>query len=254
MQRSFSHILLITWIIILSACKSYISTSHVETNNLIVSESINELDSQLVEIYLPYKILLEKDMSKVISKTSEEMVKGKPESNLTNFLSDLLLEEGKKVAKTKNMDLKPDISYFNYGGIRTYLPKGEITVGKIYELMPFENEMVYLKLNGSQVKKFLNTIAEKGGDSLGGVRFTISDEKATNIVINGNAVETDKNFWLVTNDYVAAGGDNLDVLTERSELVKSGNKIRDVIIRHLTDLHQNNVIIDVQPDGRISYE
>jgi len=254
MQRSFSHILLITWIIVLSACKSYISTSHIETRNLIVSDSNNELDSQLVELYLPYKTILEKDMSKVISVTSEEMMKGKPESSLTNFLGDLLLEEGEKVAKTKNMDLKPDISYFNYGGIRTYLPKGEITVGKIYELMPFENEMVYLKLSGSQVKTFLNAIAEKGGESVGGVRFTISDVKATNIFINGNPLESDNNYWLVTNDYVAAGGDNLDVLTERSELVSSGEKIRDVIIRHLIDLQQKNEIIDVQPDGRISYE
>src|SRR5690606_9997204 len=142
------------------SCKmQYVQTS-TENRNMIVADTIIPIDSQIVHMYLPYKQKLEKNISRVISITQEEMVKDKPESNLTNFLGDLLLEEGARTEGLNGENINPDISYFNYGGIRTFLPKGKITVGKIFELMPFENEMVFLKLNGRQVQEFLNDIAE----------------------------------------------------------------------------------------------
>ena len=42
----------------------------------------------------------------------------------------------------QNLKVKPDASYVNYGGLRASLPQGKITVERIFELMPFENEIV----------------------------------------------------------------------------------------------------------------
>lgn len=254
MQRTFSYILLITWVFLIASCKTHYTKSYADGQNISVSGSVSCIDSQVVEVFLPYKKILDKDMSKVIAVAEEKMVKNKPESGLTNFLADLLWEQGTKEAKSAGLKVKPDISYFNYGGIRTFLPEGEITVGKIFELMPFENEMVYLRLSGKQVQEFLNIIAEKGGDSLGGVRFVISKEKAKNIKINGEPLNVASDYWLVTNDYVASGGDNLVVLTKRSEFIQSGKKIRNVIVSHLADMQQKGEIISAKTDERIRYE
>jgi 2',3'-cyclic-nucleotide 2'-phosphodiesterase (5'-nucleotidase family) len=193
-------------------------------------------------------------MNRVISFSEKEMVKKRPESYLTNFLADLLLEEAKIEATTKQLNIQPIISYYNYGGIRSFLPKGEITVGKIFELMPFENEMVFLQLSGDQIQEFLNQIAKKGGDSLGGARFIISNEKAKAITINGTQLDLNEKYWLVTNDYVAEGGDGLDVFTRRLQIVKSGRKIRDVIINHLEKKQKNGETLTANLDGRINYE
>ncbi len=192
MQRSFTYTLLITCILIASACNTYYYPTMVEAKNIPVSDSLNSLDYQVVQTYLPYKKILEKDMNRVISVSEMEMTKGKPESYLTNFLGDLLLYEGKKVASESGLAFSPSVSYFNYGGIRTYIPKGQITVGKIYELMPFENEMVFLELSGRQMKEFLNYMASKGGDSEGGARFTISNGKAENITLEWKTTSTIK--------------------------------------------------------------
>jgi 2',3'-cyclic-nucleotide 2'-phosphodiesterase (5'-nucleotidase family) len=248
MLRSFSYTLLITWVFIFLGCKTIYIHTTVENRNLIVSESIAPLDSQLVYLYLPYKQKLNQEISRVIAISTEEMIKNKPESKLTNFLADLLLEQGRKDAENINISF----SYFNYGGIRTFLPKGEITVGKIFELMPFENEMVFLRLSGTQVQEFLNNIASKGGDSLGGVRFKISDNKAIDVKMNGEPLRLNDDYWLVTNDYVAAGGDGMDVLVQRKEFISSNRKIRDVIISHLEEIHKKGEIIKAEKDGRIS--
>ncbi|MEN8118646.1 MAG: 5'-nucleotidase, partial [Bacteroidota bacterium] len=182
------------------------------------------------------------------------MKKNKPESYLTNLLGDLLLAEGERVAAEKGFDLAPSVSFFNYGGIRTFLPKGEITVGKIFELMPFENEMVFLKLTGAQLQEFLDYVAAGRGGSMGGARFTISDRKAINAEIGSVRLNPEENYWLVTNDYVANGGDDLEMLKQCSEFINSGVKIRDVIIAHLKEMNNKNELLTSKLDGRISYE
>jgi len=254
MQRTITYTLLITCVLLLSSCKTHYSKVSYVAENLTVSESLNTLDNEVVQIYLPYKNILDKDMGRVVSVSETEMIKDKPESNLTNFLADLLLTEGQKVAVEKGLGVKPDISFFNYGGIRTYLPKGEITVGNIFELMPFENEMVYLHLTGEQIQEFLDVVADNGGDSVGGVRFVISNGKAKNVKVAGTPLANDKQYWLVTNDYVATGGDDLAVFAKRSEFINSGEKIRGVIISYMEDRQKNGENLMAEKDGRISYE
>lgn len=193
-------------------------------------------------------------MNRVISVSEFDMEKGRPESLLTNFLGDLLLNEGKHEARAQGFDFVPSVSYYNYGGIRTPIPKGEITVGKVFELMPFENEMVFLELDGDKMQAFLNYIAAHGGDSVGGVRFVISNDKAIKIKIGGQDFDPQKSYWLVTNDYVAAGGDGLAVLRDRKNFINSDKKIRDVIIANLEEHHKKNEKLTAKLDGRMRYE
>ena len=254
MIRSFSYSLLITCVLLVASCKTNFIPTSSDSQNISVSNTSQQVDSQLVNIYLPYKSTLEKDMKRVICSSEKEMVKKRPESYLTNFLADLLLTEARIDAQTEELEIDPEISYYNYGGIRSFLPKGEITVGKVFELMPFENEMVFLQLTGNQIQEFLNQIAKKGGDSLGGVRFIVSSDKAKNIVINGEKLDLNKKYWLATNDYVAEGGDGLEVFTHRLQMVKSNKKIRDIIISYLEKKQKNGELITAELDGRIGYE
>ncbi|HPE76595.1 MAG TPA: 5'-nucleotidase [Draconibacterium sp.] len=254
MVRSFSYTLLITWILLSVSCKTNFTATKTDAQNISVSENTLPVDSQLVEQYLPKKKILEKDMSRVISMSDIELVKQKPESGLTNLLADLLLNEGKKFSRESNLQINPEISYFNYGGIRTSLPKGEITVGKIFELMPFENEMVFIQLTGAQLQQFYNQVADFGGESVGGVRFVISNGKAKDIFINGELLNTEKKYWLVTNDYSANGGDDLEVFTHRLEFIGSNKKIRDIIISNFEERQKNGEVISEILDGRIKNE
>ena len=252
MQRSFIYTLLITCVLLVSSCRTQYVTSSAGYANIPVTDSLYALDKQIVQLYTPFKNRLEKDMLRVISYSENEMEKDKPESPLTNFLADLLLEEGLKEVQNSGLNWAPSVSYFNYGGIRTFLPRGEITVGKIFELMPFENEMVFVQINGSQMQEFLDKIAAKGGDSIGGARFVISGNKAVNITIGGKPLDTDGTYWLVTNDYIAAGGDEMEVFTQNKALLNTGKRIRDIIIAHLEELQKNGEVLNCKTDGRIA--
>ncbi len=48
-----------------------------------------------------------------------------------------------------------DIAITNGGGLRRTLEKGPITMGDMYEIMPFDNYLVTFDLKGEDVKKRL---------------------------------------------------------------------------------------------------
>jgi 2',3'-cyclic-nucleotide 2'-phosphodiesterase (5'-nucleotidase family) len=254
MRQSISYTLLITWILVLASCQSEVVKTGYKAENISVSNAIIQLDSNIVRLYLPYKEILDEDMNRVISVSTVEMNKDRPESYLTNFLGDLLLAEAAIISVNQGLEATPNVSFFNYGGIRSNLPAGEITVGKIYELMPFENELVFVKLSGKKMKSFLDYIAARGGDSVGGVRFVISDNQADKIKIGTKDFDQQKSYWMVTNDYVAAGGDGLSMLQNSEDYIQSGLKIRDIIITHLEKKQKDGEALSPTLDGRFSYE
>ena len=95
-------------------------------------------------------------------------------------------------------------SIVNNGGLRTSLPKGKITVGDVFELMPFENELVLLSLTGSQVSELADYIASRGGEGVSGISFGMLSGRAEGIKIQNRPLEPDSTYWMVTSDYIAA--------------------------------------------------
>ena len=251
MRQTISYLLLITCLLFTFSCKTAFVQRSYDVENISVSEELGTMDSTIVKLYVPYKNILEKDMNRVLAISEKELLKDKPESLLTNFLADLLLEQGAVVANDHQLNFTPAVSFFNYGGIRSSLPKGEITVGNIFELMPFENELVFIELKGDKMQAFMDYIADHGGGSVGGARMVIANDKANDVKIGGKEIDFNKNYWLVTNDYVAAGGDGLEMLAENEQFINSGEKIRDAIIDYLEELTNNNQHVNPKLDERI---
>ena len=190
--------------------------------NEIVSNShqlipvTNSIDSNIVKIIYPYKISLEKEMNKVISYSSNDLTKGQPESKLGNFVCDLSL---------KYADGKANICVFNNGGLRDVILKGNITVKDIFQVMPFENELVIIELNNKEYYTLLEYLTQRGGEPVGGVTIT---KKKDTIISNYNNYEKVK---ILTSDYLANGGDRIHFFKNK-EQQKTGLKLRDAIINH----------------------
>ncbi|HAX96030.1 MAG TPA: hypothetical protein DCY35_05840 [Prolixibacteraceae bacterium] len=255
MLQSIKRSLLITLVFLTSlSCSQVFQMQSSEISNHMVSADNMVADERITSLYLPYKMQLDKEMDIVIGKTTENLVKGKPESKLTNYLADLMLDESRRVAANNGPTISPDVSFLNYGGIRTAFPEGDITVRKVFELMPFENELVLLELKGSDMQAFLDYVASSGGDCVGGARFVISGERASGVKIDNKELKADETYCLATSDYVADGGDNYSMLKNAVKRINTGEKIRDVIIRYMKRNHMAGQIIQPELDGRITNE
>lgn len=77
--------------------------------------------------------------------------------------------------------------------------------------MPFENNLVVLALKGEQILEMTSyIIKEKKPHPLSGMTFTIAkDNTAKNILIQGKPLDSNKIYYVATNDYLANGGDSM---------------------------------------------
>ncbi len=193
------------------------------------------VDSTILAIITPYQVKIEDQMNEVLTYTKNDLEKGKPQSTIGNFVTDLCLNYA-----------DAHICLMNNGGLRTTISKGEITRGKLYELMPFENELVVLELNKDDYIGLLNYIGSRGGEPFSGI--TIAINKDGKILSNSWPVNFEKGekVRVLTSDYLANGGDEMSFFHEK-EQQKVGLKLRDAII----DYCSKTDTIDVQLDNRI---
>jgi 2',3'-cyclic-nucleotide 2'-phosphodiesterase (5'-nucleotidase family) len=196
----------------------------------ISGESKIPEDKKISDIIAPYKIELEKIMLQQIGVSKEIMYKKRPESTLGNWFVDIVHQEADRLYKGK-----VDFSIQNYGGIRvTNLAAGPITIGEIYEVMPFENQLVVMEARGIVVEKLFSHIARYGGWPVSkNVKVRANqDGKLKYLKINGEKINPTQTYHFALPDYIANGGDQCSFL-KNQDRVELGVKIRDVVIDYL---------------------
>ena len=242
---------LLLFLLALSACTTYKVEKSVTANIRLDSLVTIAPSQKMEEMIKPYREKVNADMTEVLCQSSEALYGGRPESPLTNYCADLTLEEANLFCAAKHPEIKMDVSMINRGGLRIPLPKGEIKTMTMFELMPFENEIVFLKLKGDVMLEFVNHLAVRGGEGVSGLRFGIRDNKAINPQIAGKPIDTTKNYWLVTSDYIANGGDGSEILSKSLERIDTGLKARDMFIQHFRRMGKEGIIVTAKTDGRI---
>ena len=174
-------------------------------------------------------------MNEVISYSKNSLTKKGAESLLGNFVTDLCLNYS-----------DAHMCVMNNGGLRSIIDKGPITRGEIYELMPFENELVVLELNKEDYLGLLNYICKRSGEPFSGIKITMNKEGR--VITNSWPVNFEENekVKVLTSDYLANGGDKMSFF-QNKEQYKLGLKLRDAIIDHC----EKNDTITANLDGRI---
>ena len=241
-------------ILLTFACSPHLTVRQINTKNSTVDLQSGSLDSSVQSIIKPYHDSIEHDMSKLVTLSATPLLKGKPESKLTNLIADMILGFGIDFCSEQNRNVKPDVSYVNYGGLRASLPQGEITVGRIFELMPFENEIVMIRISGEAIQQMAERITGRGGEGIAGMKMGIKDKKVFLLKIGGKEVDQKASYWVVTNDYIANGGDQMDMFLNPLERINTKVKIRNLLIQALNDRYKKEGILDIKLDGRIYNE
>jgi len=143
-------------------------------------------------------------VKEVVGYSPDAMMKAYPESSLTNWYIDnfmVVVEEltGKRV----------DIGIGNFGGVRVDLPAGNVIYDDIRSMFPFRNQVVYMPIKGSDVKKLLDSMAAGRFQILGGIRVVAENGRVVSAEIGGKTIEDDKVYGLATISFLMNGGDGL---------------------------------------------
>ncbi|MDF1672868.1 MAG: 5'-nucleotidase [Vicingaceae bacterium] len=252
MNKLFTYLLLIT-ISLIFACSP--STKYTSKKSSITVDSTltnHELAQNLIN---PYKEKLDTEMNEVLVISSEEFPKerGKAQTKLGNLAADLSLEIAQKIYADTI-----DFCLLNFGGLRTSLPKGEITRGKIFELMPFENELVILTMEGKTYNQLIKYLLNKPQPISGNFSLRATNSPNNNsILFNDSYYNVSKSFdkngriRILTSDYLANGGDNMAFFFNPIKYEKIGIKLRDAIIQYCKEQHQQGKQLKGIIDNRL---
>lgn len=218
---------------VLSACKtaSSLQVADVQTRKNISINNELKNDEEFVKVIEPYKQKLDKEMNQKISHTDTDLTKQGDNSNLGNLLADYTFDGADQWAKT-NLHKNVDAALINIGGIRTTIGKGDILLKSVFEVMPFENEVIIVKMKGSDLQGLFDYYAKtQVNNPVSHLYIETDNGQLTKTLINGNAVNPAQDYYIATSDYLALGGDNMKFFA-KGEAIPTGIKLRDLFIEY----------------------
>jgi 2',3'-cyclic-nucleotide 2'-phosphodiesterase (5'-nucleotidase family) len=225
---------LLLLLIIAGSCKfsdNYIPT-RIEGTQLEITPAIKANDS-IEKFIQPYKVNIDKEMEQVLAYLPYNLTKTDGELNtaIGNLMADALMELSNPIFENRTGD-KIDIVLLNFGGIRSSIPKGDITTRTAFQVMPFENEVVVATLKGEAVREMIHYLIDSGSaHPVAGIELQLEkDNSIRKVLIQGEPLQDDKTYHVATNDYLLQGGDNMVFFSRAQKVTNLDYKIRNLLI------------------------
>jgi 2',3'-cyclic-nucleotide 2'-phosphodiesterase (5'-nucleotidase family) len=204
-------------------------------------------DGDVARILKPFEAKVASKMTETVGEAAGDFLRStREESALANVVADAFREKG-----------KTQIALHNIGGIRSNILKGRITWGGVFEVLPFQNTLVTLKVTGAQLKKTLLVGLEStvGLMAVSGlyVRFDRTKSGDGRIVsltlADGTPVDDARLYSITTNDFVVAGGDGYTELGKGTDINDTGIFLRNVFVEYI----KSRRVLSPSVDGRIAF-
>lgn len=247
--RIFKHFVILLTIFSFFSCapKTYQLTK-IEGKRTTVNNSLSS-DQNFEKFIQPFRDNIDKDLNTVLAYSPETLDKssGKWQSTIGNLMADACIERGDIILKARE-NKQIDICLLNHGGIRSILPKGDVTTRTAFQIMPFENSLVVITLKGETVMELIQYfIKTKKPQPLSGLTFTIDkNEQAKDIKIKGMPFDVSKEYQVATNDYLANGGDDMYFFAKGIKTYDLNYKLRNVLIDYFKQIKTIPVLKEIR--------
>ena len=176
--------------------------------------------------------LIQSQMGEKIGVCAKDLHSFQPQSPLSNLLTDIIFKVGNDYS-LKEDGAPADLSLLNIGGIRTSMKAGNITVGNIFEISPFDNTLVIIAMKGSELKKVFDKFSDKYSEPFSNTKVVYKNGKLKSLTVNGNPVDDNRVYRMVTLDFVQTGGDNILKGIKFESVTPTGLLERDVFINYI---------------------
>ena len=161
---------------------------------------------------------------------------------------------GDLISDSQRAEAGAEIAFMNAGGIRADLDAGPITWGELFTIQPFGNTLTSMDLTGAQVRAVLEQQFSGGAGRLqiSGLRYTFratasAGAHVTEATVNGAPLDATRVYHVVTNNFLAGGGDGYTTFTQGSS-GRAGAVDLDALIAYVETFAGP---LNVTLDGRI---
>ena len=237
-----------------SSCSTGYEVTGFERSRILIDSTYDTAaDEAVADFMKPYKRQVDSIMSPVVGISAEYMAADKPESNLSNLLTDILVWAGKDYGE------RPDFAVYNIGGMRSAFAKGEVTYGDVLDVAPFENKICFVTLTGAKVKELFAQIAAAGGEGVShGVELVITkDGRLKSARLDGREIDPEARYRIATLDFVAQGNDNMTAFKSATDVnspAGKDNNVRFIIMKYMQEKMKQGMSVSSKTEGRIKIE
>ena len=211
-------------------------------------EVTSELDAtpsaEAAAIVAHYRATVDSIMAPPLGLSRVTMSAGRPESLLSNWAADVMIEGGTATG------LEPaDMGLVNIGGLRNNMPEGIVRRGDVMLISPFENYVVVLEMKGSDLLELMKNIAAVKGEGVSSsVRMEITENgELLSCTIDGKEIDPHRIYTVATIDYLAEGNDKMYALKKAVKRHEIGILARDIMMEYVI----KHRVIDSKMEGRI---
>ena len=204
------------------------------------------------------------------------------ETNLGDLITDSMVWSVKKTGGV-TVDEKNIVAVTNGGGIRAAIKAGDVTKKDVNTVLPFGNTIAVVYVTGAELLEALEastycspSSAIGGFPQVSGINYTVDASKAydandttypgstyygpktinrvTIDSINGQAFDAKATYAVITNNFLAAGGDTYYAFASASAQFDTGIPLDEALMDYITT--ELKGVIGEQykaPQGRVSY-
>jgi len=245
---NYKHLLLFLLLLIIYSCKQdKMHLTKIEGKQISISDSL-VVDNEIESIIKPYRVHINKDLDSVISYAVATYSKRDGEFNtaIGNLFADAIHDQANFVFK-KRTGKNIDMVLVNHGGIRAIISEGDITTRTAYEIMPFENSLVVAEMTGKTITDSLIYYLSKAkrAHPISGLKLKLDKDFDVNeATINGEQIEANRVYNVVTNDYLYNGGDRMTFFQTNDSLHVLNYKVRSALLDYFKKVDTINPVID----------
>lgn len=247
MKMNKEILLVITTMCMLIACSNKTQITSIKGSYIPVTTKSN-VDPVVADFIEGYKCKMSKEMDVVVAQSAMDMYTGSPESPLTNLTTDAMM-----LIDVDTLETDTRVAFMNVHGIRDEIAKGEVTVGDVFNLFPFDNEVCIVLMNGENLIELFQNVAESGRAGVSGnVKMNVKDKKINDLLVDNKQIDPQKEYTVVTIDYLAEGNDGLTALKKADHVYFTRIKLRDYMLDFFKKQTQQGRFLNSPKDGRIT--
>lgn len=209
----------------------------VRSESRPVTEAVPE-DAAIAQVIDPIKVQMKASFGQVLTEAPQGLFRGRgqEENALGYWVADLMRQRAEAL-----VGAPVKFAVTNGGGIRANLRPGSVKVGDIYEVMPFENELVIAEFTGAEVVQIVKEgILRRAGEPASGIRARVTGTPEAPVFTitwaDGSPIQPDEVVRVATSDYLASSGDGTATIRKGRNLFTSGLPLRQLLLDACSEL------------------
>nr|WP_299388784.1 5'-nucleotidase [Allomuricauda sp.] len=244
---NFKQIVLFATIGLLASCQPKDQhLSKIDGKLLPIDSTLTQVDS-IVSFVSPFRNRINQILDSTLAIAPEDinLDDGPRNTSMGNFMADVILEETRPVF-LKQTGKELDFVVMNRGGIRSIISAGKVTARHAFEVMPFENYIAVVELDGAAMRKLISFLINSSRiHAIAGMQIVLDRSgHLESVNINGSPFDENRTYHVATSDYLVQGGPSIGFFDEIVSVHDTQYLVRNAIIDHLKKIDTVTAQVD----------